>query len=61
MPTTFSDIGMHEVNHEKLVEVAMKTCAPMEGIHHEIVEVTPSKVIDAMIAADAQGRSRKTD
>ena len=61
LPTTFSDIGMHEVNHEKLMKVAVKTCAPMEGIHHEIVEVTPSKVIDAMIAADAQGRSRKTD
>jgi glycerol dehydrogenase len=59
LPTTFSDIGMHEVNHEKLMKVAVKTCAPMEGIHHEIVEVTPSKVIDAMIAADAQGRSRK--
>jgi glycerol dehydrogenase len=59
LPTTFSDIGIHVVTHDKLMEVAVKTCAPAEGIHHEIVEVTPAKVIDAMIAADAQGRSRK--
>lgn len=61
LPTTFPDIGILELNHEKLMEVALKTCAPMEGIHHEIVQVTPSKVIDAMIAADAQGRSRKKE
>jgi glycerol dehydrogenase len=61
LPTTFSDIGIHEVNHEKLARVAMKTCAPMEGIHHETGEITPRKVIDAMIAADAQGRSRKNE
>jgi glycerol dehydrogenase len=59
LPTTFSDIGIYETNHEKLVEVAVKACAPMEGIHHEIVQATPSKVIDAMIAADAMGRTRK--
>jgi glycerol dehydrogenase len=59
LPTTFSGIGIHEANHEKLMEVAVKTCAPTEGIHHEIVPVTPAKVVDAMIAADSQGRSRK--
>lgn len=61
LPTTFSDIGINEANHEKLVGVAVKACAPTEGIHHEIVQVMPSKVIDAMIAADAQGRSRKNE
>jgi len=59
LPTTFSEIGIHEVNSEKLMLVALKACAPHEGIHHEIVEVTPAKVVDAMIAADAQGQSRK--
>jgi glycerol dehydrogenase len=59
LPTTFSDIGIHEVTHEMLMKVATKTCAPLEGIHHEIVQVTPSAVVDAMIVADAQGRSRK--
>ena len=59
LPTTFSDIGIYEANHEKLMEVAVKACAPAEGIHHEIVPVTPLKIVDAMIAADAMGRSRK--
>jgi len=61
LPTTLSDIGILEANHEKLAKVAVKACAPMEGIHHEIVQVTPPKVIDAMIAADAQGRNRKNE
>lgn len=59
LPTTFSEIGIRDVTSEKLMQVALKTCAPQEGIHNEIVEVTPAKVVDAMIAADAQGLSRK--
>ena len=58
LPTTFSDIGVYEVNHEKLMEVAVKACEPAEGIHHEIVQITPLKVAEAMITADAMGRRR---
>jgi len=61
LPVTFSDIGIHEATREKLMKVATKTCAPMEGIHHETVQATPSAVVEAMIAADAQGRSRKLE
>lgn len=59
LPTTFSDIGITDVNRSKLIEVAIKACAPAEGIHHEAGLITPDKVINAMIAADAMGRTRK--
>ena len=41
------------------MEVAVKACEPIEGIHHEAVIVTPGKVLHAMIAADAMGKARK--
>jgi len=58
LPTTFSRIGITEINREKLTEVAVKACAPAEGIHHEAFHVTPKKIVNAMIAADAMGRAR---
>lgn len=60
LPTTFSDIGLQGVTRDKLMKVATKTCSPAEGIHHEITQITPLKVVEAMIAADAQGKTRKT-
>lgn len=59
LPTTFADIGLIEPDREQLMRVALKTCAPEECIHHEIIKVTPGLVIDAMIAADAMGCKRK--
>ena len=59
LPTTFSDIGIREYDRAKLMKVALKACAPAEGIHHEAVYITPEKVANAMVAADAMGRSRK--
>lgn len=59
LPTTFSDIGITHFTNEKLLPAAVKACAPTEGIHHEAGEMTPGKVLSAMIAADAMGRNRK--
>jgi len=59
LPTSFSDIGIKEINKNKLMEVALKACAPTESIHHEAVHITPDKVMNAMILADAMGRARK--
>jgi glycerol dehydrogenase len=59
LPTTFSDIGIQDTNRSRLMEVAIKACAPAEGIHHEVAHITPEKVMSAMIAADAMGRKRK--
>ncbi len=59
LPTTFYDIGIRDSERSRLMEVAMKACAPAEGIHHEAVHITPEKVVNAMITADAMGRARK--
>jgi glycerol dehydrogenase len=59
LPTTFSDLGLGGVSREKLMQVAVKACAPEEGIHHEEGLITPEKVILAMIAADAMGNAGK--
>lgn len=55
LPTTFADLGINHVSINQLERVAEKACAPTEGIHHEVVEVTPLKVLQAMIKADAMG------
>jgi glycerol dehydrogenase len=59
LPTTFSNLNIVDSSRNRLMRVAMKACTPTEGIHHEAILVTPEKVIDAMLAADAMGRNRK--
>lgn len=59
LPTCLSDIGIVNANQEKLMKVALKACVPEETIHHEAMLVTPEKVLEAMIAADIMGQSRK--
>jgi len=61
LPTAFRDIGINDINTVKLMDVAMKACAPSEGIHHESVQITPDNVLNAMIAADAMGRNRRQE
>ncbi len=61
LPTTLADIGLGNVDRQKLILAAEKACAPEQPIHHEAGEMTPAKVLDAMLAADAIGRARKTD
>ena len=59
MPTTLADIGLRNVERERLMKAAEKACAPTEAIHHEAGKITPEKVLNAMIAADALGQARK--
>jgi glycerol dehydrogenase len=40
--------------------VAEKACLPGECIHNESGEITPEKVLQAILAADAIGEYRKT-
>ena len=61
LPTTFCDIGVIDINRSKLMNVALKASLPAEGIHHEAVQITPDKIINAMIAADTMGRKRKNE
>jgi len=61
LPTTFKDLGLHNPDRKKLMPAAVKACAPAEGIHHEAGEITPVKVLDAMIMADAYGRGLRAE
>lgn len=59
LPTTLTDIGLENVDRERLMIVAEKACAPDQPIHHEEGTITPEKVLEAMLDADAMGRKRK--
>ena len=59
LPTTLADIGLANADRAKLAIVAEKTCASVESIHHEAGKITPEKVLNALLAADAIGRARK--
>jgi glycerol dehydrogenase len=59
LPTTLADIGLRNADQRQLMEVAERTCAPGQPIHHEAGVITPLKVLDAMLAADALGQERK--
>ncbi len=59
LPTTLADIGLQNADRKKLMKAAEKACAPTEGIHHEADRITPEKILNAMLAADAVGEARK--
>ena len=59
LPTTLADIGLENADREKLRLVAEKASAPEQPIHHEAGRITPDRVLDAMLAADAIGRQRR--
>ncbi len=59
LPTTLADIGLRNVERTRLLAVAEKACAPEESMHHEAGRITPAKVLDAILAANAVGASRK--
>ena len=58
LPTTLADLGLGNIGRDRLMAVAQKACAPDEYIHHEAGEITPEKVLNAMLAADAMGSRR---
>jgi glycerol dehydrogenase len=60
LPTTLADIGLGNIDRTRLRLVAEKACGPGEYIHHEAGEITPDKVLQAMLAANAFGEHRKT-
>lgn len=59
LPTTLADLGLKECDRGRLMQVAEKACAPIESIHHEAGVITPDKVLNALLAADAIGRHRQ--
>jgi glycerol dehydrogenase len=59
LPTTLADIGLEHWDENQLRLVAEKACIPTEGIHHEAGKITPEKVLEAILAANAIGEYRK--
>jgi glycerol dehydrogenase len=59
LPTTLGNIGLRDLDRDRLMRVAEKACCPGEGIHHEAGKITPERVLDAILAADAIGEYRR--
>lgn len=57
LPVTLAEIGCAQMPTELVQQVAVRATAPGETIHNEPFAVTPSMVVDAILAADAIGRS----
>lgn len=53
LPTNLREMGIIEVDKEKIMTAAKLACAPNETIHNMPFKVTPEKVYAAIIAADA--------
>jgi glycerol dehydrogenase len=58
LPTTLAGIGVKDASPENLMKAAEMACVPGASIHHEAGVITPDKVLDAMLAADAIGVER---
>ena len=54
------DIGIGEASREDLEKVAEAARVEGKTIHNEPFDVYPEMVVDAMLAADAFGRQRRT-
>ncbi|WP_156285872.1 glycerol dehydrogenase [Oceanivirga salmonicida] len=55
LPTNFKDLGIENVSHDRLMEVAKASCAENETIHNMPFKVNPEMVFDAMIKANELG------
>jgi len=58
LPTSLADIGLGTAGRDHLLKAAEAACAPGQPIHHEAGVITPERVLNAMLAADAIGRAR---
>lgn len=56
LPTNLFDMGVKEVNRDKLMEVAIASCAEGETIHNMPFIVTPELVLAAMLTAHELGQ-----
>jgi glycerol dehydrogenase len=59
LPITLAEVGLADLSRELLEQVAARATAKGETIHNEPFAVTPDMVADALLAADAAGRSWK--
>jgi len=57
LPVTLKELGIDEPSREKMSIAAKKACSADQPIHHEAAVITEDKVIDAMLMADAYGKT----
>ena len=57
LPVTFAQLGVADASYERVLEVARLACADNDTLHNMPFEVTPEKLANAMLAADAYGRA----
>ena len=57
LPVTFAQLGVADASYERVLEVARLACADNDTLHNMPFEVTPEKVANARLAADAYGRA----
>ncbi|MGL4988511.1 MAG: glycerol dehydrogenase [Cetobacterium sp.] len=55
LPTSLEELGIKSIEKEKLLEVAKLASAPGETIHNMPFDITPEKVLAAILAADNYG------
>ena len=56
LPITLSDIGVNDLDRERLRRVAERTVSDGETAHNEPFEVTSAIIFDAILTADSLGR-----
>lgn len=59
LPTTLEDLGLKDADSERLMIAAKRACAEGQPIHHEEGDITAEMVLEALRAADLEGRKRK--
>lgn len=57
LPVTLGQLGVEDVTYDRVLEVARLACADNDTLHNMPFSVTPEKVADAILAADAYGRA----
>ena len=57
LPITLAELGVEDVTEEKIMAVANAACAEGDTMHNMPFEVTPKMVYDAILAADAYGKT----
>lgn len=61
LPTTLADIGLHNASEGDLNKVAERVCAKDSIIYNESVPISKKAVIQAIRAANEEGKRRKSD
>ncbi|MGF1877428.1 glycerol dehydrogenase [Photobacterium frigidiphilum] len=58
LPTNLFDLGVKEIDRNKLMAVAVASCAEGETIHNMPFDVTPEAVLSAILTAHSLGLSK---